>query len=268
MRWFSSSMLLRGPVVSAICAAAETGFDGVEVWRDQAVAHDDNPSRLRRALETTDMGVAVHASSYDVNLAAWNPGMRAASLAETVASVHLAADLGAELVVVHPGRRSSSQDDAETWWPHVLSTLEPLDDLAARLGVKVAVELMERRPLEVVMRPDDARRLVAHGFRATGLTVDLAHARTHADPVEFLRDLEGTPVDHVHLSDSDPTTVHLPLGEGSAWLAPALAELARLGYERIITVEGYQPERGRELLAANARALAQLRTSLPGAVHR
>lgn len=264
MKWYSSSMLLRGrSVESAIRAIAAAGYDGVEVWVDQATEHEEEPAHLRALAADAGLGVTVHASSYDLNLMAWNRGIRAESLRQTIASLEFASEMQAAVVVVHPGRTSSSRDRIDDQWSAMLSSLEPIDDAAHRLGLTVGLELMEKRPKEVVMLPDDARRIMEHGFRAIGITVDLAHAWSHYDPVRFLRDLHADWITHVHLSDGDSTTVHLPLGEGVIDLGALHAALVDTGYSKAVTIEGYADGRGSELIAANYRVIQGFRHGRP-----
>lgn len=259
MKWYSSSMLLRGHSVSdAMETIARAGFDGIEVWVDQANEHNETPARLRERAEQLGLGTSVHASSYDLNLAAWNQGIRMESQRQTVESVRFAAQLGAVVAVVHPGRRSSSRDRIEDYWPLVLESLEPIDEVAHELGVTVGLELMEKRPKEVFMLPDDARRVMQHGYRATRVTVDLAHSWSHYDPVQFLSDIDLSWVAHMHLSDSDPKTVHLPLGEGEVDLNALYRGLIDAGWHGIVNIEGYADGRGAELIEANRRFIQQL----------
>jgi sugar phosphate isomerase/epimerase len=259
MNWYSSSMLLRGHgVVDAIETVADAGYDGIEVWVDQALAHGERASLLAERARRRGLGTTVHASSYDINLTAWNPGIRAESQRQTEASVRFAAKLGATIVVVHPGSRSSSRDDVEEYWQKILASLEPVDRLAEQLGVTVALELMERRPKEVVMLPEDGARVMRHGYRATRLTVDLAHAWSHRDPVEFLQDIPLEWIAHVHLSDSNPKTIHMPLGEGEIDLPGVYRGLVDSGYDGVVTVEGYSEGRGPDLVGANWRVIQDL----------
>jgi sugar phosphate isomerase/epimerase len=266
MKWYSSSMLLRGRSVSdAIDAIAAARFDGVEVWVDQANEQGESAQEIRRRASQAGLATTVHASSYDLNLAAWNRGIRAESQRQTIESVRFAAEMGARVVVVHPGRRSSSRDRIEDYWPMILESLEPIDEAAAKAGVMVGLELMEKRPKEVVMLPEDARRVMAHGYRAIGITVDLAHSWSHYDPVQFLADVDMEWVVHIHLSDSNPTTVHLPLGEGQVDLHAVYRGLLEVGYGRAVNIEGYADGRGADLLESNRRHIDQL-SSAPGSV--
>jgi sugar phosphate isomerase/epimerase len=108
------------------------------------------------------------------------------------------------------------------------------------------------------MLPDDARRVMEHGYRATRITVDHAHSWSHYDPVRFLVDLDPSWVAHMHLSDSDPKTVHLPLGEGDVDLDALYRGLVASGYDGVINIEGYAEGRGSELIEANQRYIHQL----------
>ena len=132
-----------------------------------------------------------------------------------------------------------------------------LDNLAERLGVKIGIELMEMRPLEIFMLPGDAARLMNINFKQIGLTVDIAHMNTHMDPVKFLKALDPVWIKHAHLSDNAPSRVHLPLGDGDIDLSAVLDYLERI-YSGVVSIEGSIPGQGEVLIKRNMSYLNKL----------
>ncbi|MGI8793783.1 MAG: sugar phosphate isomerase/epimerase family protein [Acidimicrobiales bacterium] len=96
------------------------------------------------------------------------------------------------------------------------------------------------------------------GYRATRVTIDHAHSWSHYDRVQFLADLDLAWVAHMHLSDSNPNIVHLPLGNGDIDLGALYRGLVASGYGGVVTIEGYAEGRGAELIEANHRYIRQL----------
>ncbi|MBW3666046.1 MAG: sugar phosphate isomerase/epimerase, partial [Actinobacteria bacterium] len=87
---------------------------------------------------------------------------------------------------------------------------------------------------------------------------DLAHSYTNGDPVEFLRSMNFSYIGHIHLSDSKPGKVHVPLGEGEIDLFSLYEAIVELGYEGIVNIEGYEPGRGTDLIVSNKRVIDRL----------
>ncbi len=89
------------------------------------------------------------------------------------------------------------------------------------------------------MEPESIRRLVdAVGSPNLEVLLDLTHASTWGDPVEFM-DRVGK-FHHVHMSDLGIENTHAPLGMGRLDLDRVIVELARR-YKGIAIIEGYLP---------------------------
>jgi sugar phosphate isomerase/epimerase len=173
----------------------------------------------------------------DLNLCSRNPRVAQLSLAEQLRALELAWDLGIELVVVHPGRCSSSKDSPEEYWPPLLAALGKLASEAGKRGIIVAVENMEPRPKEFMVRPIDFARLFRE-IPGLKLCLDLAHAAAAGDEVldGFVAEL-GDQIRHVHISNVGEGRVHLPLNQGRSPITPAVARFIR-GFTGAITLEG------------------------------
>lgn len=244
-------------VSEALEGIARHGFDSAEVWIEHLSHSGESPGEIVQRAKELNLLLTAHATSYDLNTLSTNLGISEESRAQVEGSLQAAAELGARVLVVHPGRRSSTRDRKQDFWPALIAWAEQVDRLAEKLGVRVGMELMEKRPKEIFMLPEDARRFMEHGWSQTGLTIDTAHMNTHEDPLQFLRQLEPEWIAHVHLSDNNAERTHVPLGQGEIDL-PALLTALRAEYAGIVSLEGYVPGRGDEVLSQNMDYLRKI----------
>ena len=258
MQFGTSTMFFRErAVMEALEAIARAGYATAEVWIEHLWWSGETPSEIARQARSLDLGLTVQAASYDLNITSSNPGIRQESLRQINLSIAMAAEMEARVVVVHPGRLSSSRDRVEDFWGPLLDCTRQIDEWATQHGVPVGLELMERRPKQFFITPEDGARLMAHPWTNLKLTVDIAHLRTFGDPVALIERIDPAWIAHVHLSDSLPHQTHVPLGQGDMDLAGALSALAAR-YDGLVSLEGYVPGRGEEVVAANLAYLRRL----------
>ncbi|MFD1151723.1 sugar phosphate isomerase/epimerase family protein [Saccharothrix hoggarensis] len=220
------------PAGAAFEAAADLGYDGVEVmvWADP-VSQDVNA--LRRLAKSSGVPVlAVHAPCLLISQRVWSPDP-----AERLRrSVRAASDLGARTVVLHP----------PFLWQRKYA--DGFADLVASLedssGVAIAVENMfpVRRPLGrgrsvqvTAFRPSIDPTDVGH----RNYTLDLSHASAaHTDVMEMAKRM-GDGLTHVHLADGSglPKDEHLVPGRGNQPCAELLSHLSRTGFSGQVVLE-------------------------------
>jgi len=246
---------------SSICFALQTikecGFQAAEIWMEHLWKTDENVKEIKGLAETLDLPLSLHAASYDVNITSANPGIRRESLKQVRESLLVAADLGADPVVVHAGRLSSSRGDTEEYWKLLEEAFQILDELAAGVGVRVGVEAMEKRSKELFVSPADIRRMMSKEWKLVGLTVDLAHIQTVMEHEQFFSSIEGKWISHAHMSDFSRDVTHVPLGQGSLDIDRALRALSSQ-YRGTVVLEGFVRGRGREIVQANGDFLRRL----------
>lgn len=254
----ASTMFFREqPVASALQNIADIGYTAAEVWVEQMQWHGDHPAKVKQQADSLGLQLTVHATAYDLNPTSTNRGIALESRRQVEKSLAIAAELGALVVAVHPGRRTSSRDQNEEVWPHLLEWVAELDSSADHYGLSVGLELMEKRPKEIFMLPADAHQLMATTWKQLKLTIDVAHMNTVGEPLSFLEQIPSHWIGHVHLSDNDSHQTHLPLGAGRVPLAQVLTALARI-YAGVVNLEGYVPGQGTEVLTANLAYLERL----------
>ncbi len=236
-------------------AARDLGYDGVEVWAYQLLRDATDAVLLGEKARSRGLMLTLHALSWDLNPSSSLEPIRAASLEALHQSVDAAARLGAGLVVMHPGHTTAPHDSAEMYWPRLIGAVREIADDAAGHGIQVGVEHMEPRQGEYVITAADINYLVREVDRANvGAVVDIAHIPWGEDEKEFIAQIER--LVHVHLSDADEATLHLPLGQGARDLAGALRALH--GFRGTVTVEGFSIGAGLDLARWNKARFEEL----------
>ncbi|WP_035832726.1 sugar phosphate isomerase/epimerase family protein [Jonesia quinghaiensis] len=207
--------------------ASRLGYDGVEVmvW-SESVTQD--AVRLQNLSEHYNMPItSIHSPSLVVSQSVW--GVRPARKLER--SVHLAEQVGAKTVVVHPPFAWQSKY-AETFAEHVKA-------LSAATGITIAVENMypwrSKRKDYVAYLPH--WDLLTQHYDA--VTVDLSHAGTAGqNSLELVRKLGGT-VRHIHMADSTGSAKdeHLVPGVGDQPCLEVIEHLVNSHWHGDIAIE-------------------------------
>ncbi len=253
----STTVLREHPVSYALDRIAGAGYTAAEIWTWHLDQTGERPADLAHQANRLGLTLTVHAPTEGMNPISTDPMIAAQSRRRVREAVRTARILNARAIAVHPGRRVNDDDASESAWERLIPWVAELDEFAARLEVNVGLELMERLPHELFMRPKDAARLMQLPFEHVGLTVDLAHLNTHGDPLKLLSRLDPEWISHVHLSDNSPERVHLPLGQGILDVGVVLEAVARF-YRGVVSIEGSIPGQGETLLLNNMTFLRKL----------
>ena len=207
--------------------AARLGFDAVEVMVSiDPVSQDID--QVRHLSDYHEMPVcAVHAPCLLITQRVWG----AEPWGKLERSAEMAAEVGADVVVVHPPFRWQ-RDYARDF-------VDGIAALEERTGVAFAVENMypwraSRREMQVY----------APGWNPAeedyaNATLDLSHSATaRSDPLEIAEAL-GSRLRHVHMTDGSGSAKdeHLVPGRGSQPCAELLERLARQGFAGHIVLE-------------------------------
>lgn len=258
MRIGTSSSFFRDlSLETTIQNVSGVGYDSLEIWADHLHDQEEDPKSIRIEADRCGIGLTLHAPCYDLNPLSSNPGIRRESVNQLMEALELAADLEAELVVIHPGRFSSSRDTTEIFFPRLVDFSLLMSARATELGVRITLELMEKRSKEFFQTPADAARLMGHTDADFGLTVDIAHFHTLGNEVALIGEMKPEWIQHIHLSDSGPEFTHLPLGQGKVDIAGALAALPS-DFTGIINIEGSISGRGKETVLSNIHYLRKI----------
>ncbi|WP_417670400.1 sugar phosphate isomerase/epimerase family protein [Roseibium sp.] len=191
---------------------------------------------LRKALSDKKV-VSLNTSNIDLNVAAAFEEMRSATLDLNQGFLHMGADLGAEALILGPGKPNPLFPLAHHQLEgHFFSALDTLLPLADRLGVEIWVENMPFAFLP------DASGLMAslERYGRSDLKVCYDAANAHfigEDPVAGLREVASR-LALVHLSDTTRNVYrHDAVGDGDLDFSALPAALSAVGYKRRTMLE-------------------------------
>jgi sugar phosphate isomerase/epimerase len=242
-------------VMAALEKIAGAGFSVAEIWMEHLLATKEDAKDIYTAARSLGIELTLHATSYDINPISENRGIASESIRQAYLALELARDLEAHVLVMHPGRVSSTKGQIPLYRKRQYELLDALDQKAGEYGLQIALEVMEKRPKEILIYPEEVDDLMSQGYRNIGLTIDIAHASTVMDPVEFIDSIKEEWIHHIHISDGSAKHTHLPLGEGTLPLERVLSRLCEF-YEQAVVIEGYDPKRAEEITRANYHYLA------------
>ncbi|GAB4310488.1 MAG: sugar phosphate isomerase/epimerase [Candidatus Bipolaricaulota bacterium] len=154
--------------------AFELGFAGVEFlceppWHPAAWSGE-----LVRRVRATGGGFSLHAPVADVNLMSPHPAVRAVAEEEILATVRLAAGIGAGEVTFHIGYRPLAGIGADPPWGAARAALRRLHRAAEGLGVALCLENDPRLPGAYLWDLTKFREIL--GEVGLAGTLDLGHA--------------------------------------------------------------------------------------------
>ena len=216
----TSMMFWNYPVEAALPRIAEMGFDAVEIWAEHFWRDGQTPSSVVPILEAEGLRCTVHCPIMDLNITSPNTGIREESVRQNLEAIDLAHELGAELMIVHPGALFSRHDSLDDYWRWQIDAFEQFVAYGNRLGVRLAVENMDvQSKKEVVKTAQDIHRITEHFAPGElGFILDTTHLGTEELNLALIDQMDE--IAHVHISDaivmpSGRVRTHLPLGEGA-----------------------------------------------------
>ena len=208
-----------------------------------------------------NLSYSVHAPHYDLNIAGLNDRIRLESLRQSIEAVQFAAEIEAELVVLHPGKRTTIEAPDEVYLKRSIESIKEVCKEAEELGLRIGLENMDVKRVHFANKPEILLSILEGVNSANmGITFDVAHANTCMRPADFLRPIVDKVI-HVHLSDNlgpASPSFHMSLGAGSVNLAEVFGILMENGYEGLLIVEG----KGRESEEFIKRTLKEIRTAI------
>jgi len=219
--------------------AGAEGFEFVELLLDGPYARERIEGRaasMRATLEAEGIGVVAHLPFAADPGSPFTP-VREGVIAELVAGMDLAADLGSETVVFHP-----SSDAWDLGWSEVESrefvheALEELVPAANERGLEPCLENIVSSYYVAAAFPELLER-----YPAASMTFDTSHAllsgMDEATMASFCNE-HADRIGHLHLVDTrGDDDEHLPVGMGRIDFATVLEGLAAAGWSGTATLE-------------------------------
>jgi len=248
----STKILWETNLIDSLRLIKEKGYDGAEIWVNQIQRDIEDLSWFKKYLQQLELEITLHSPNNGINLSSTNNEIRRTSVKQIEESIELASKLGLKIITTHPGRKTSSRENLDRIWELQLDSFSQLVKTAEEYDVFLGIENMELRAKEMVIFPKDVNRLIS-GIQSkrVGITLDLAHIATieNLTVKEYISELQKKII-HVHLSDLNKNTTHLPLGWGRLNLSGMLSALQK-EYDKNVVIEGYVPGREIEVLENN-----------------
>ena len=217
---------------------AAMGFDGLEL-----PIFDPDEARFRKLGERLqDLGLArttITVCNPESDPIAADAGVRGAALEALQRAIDCSEASGARLLggplYAAIGQFSGSGPSSEEW-QRSIEVLRQAADYAARAGIDLALEFLNRFEIYLLNDTATTARFVAEVDRPNlGVHYDTFHAHIEEkDPASAIRAAAGSIV-HFHASESDRSTP----GLGQVRWADSLAALRSVGYGGWITIEAF-----------------------------
>lgn len=183
----------------------------------------------------------INMPNIDLNIAAANPDMRELSLGVLRQGIELAGVLGAEGVVIGPGKANPLMPmPREQLMEHFLQALSQLVPLAADAGTAVYVENMPFAFLPGIQELLAA--LASYGDDAVGVVYDIANGHFIKEDIHAALMASAHRLRVVHLSDTTQAVYrHDEVGLGTVDFASLPPVLSQIGFSRKPVLEIIAP---------------------------
>lgn len=220
---------------------AESGLNGLEFWietpyfwlsglPEEELAHciADHPELSP---------ITVHAPSLDLNPCSINPKVAEISVDYTIETIQLADRMGADVVTIHPGRRTAKRHPSAYDFRKFEEYMARLKEVAREMRVKVAIENLEPRANSLLYTADDTAEVLE---REPWLwfTLDMGHSMmiSFSETIKFI-DLCIDRMVNVHVSGiGENGRPHHPIRNDPNAIR-VIEELADRGYDGYLTLE-------------------------------
>lgn len=211
---------------------------------------------VRKLLDSLGLKlISINPTFVDLNMASPNKGLRKECVRQMKEQLELASDLGAETLVVVPGRchplvRAPFE---RIWAEWGRESLAECLKRAEQLGVTLALENV---PMFYMDRADILTRTVREfGSERLKVALDVANALMVEAVPEALSKVKGE-LALIHLSDTDRTPwSHLPVGKGCLDFGEIARELTAIRFDGISILEVIYPVDSDAAMATSAERL-------------
>ena len=205
--------------------AVQHGFHGLEFGTSELSPEKMDRAgrkRFRSLAEANGVALSIHFLHRDMAPASHDPVRRARHFYELNQTLELALDVGAEVVVVHPGpidcpgvdptqATESMRQESMKFLTQFLADITPK---AQNTGVVVTVENMHHVPGQVIQNYQELLGLVEPlNNPALQITLDMGHA-DRADGITEAFEVFSPFLRHIHVHDSNGKRDHLEIGLG------------------------------------------------------
>ncbi len=198
--------------------------------------------------------LTIHSPILDMNPCSINPEVARVSVEYAVRSVTIAEQLGADILTVHPGRRTAKRPPSSADFARFDHYVSALREAVKNNSLKIGMENMEPVVNSLLCTPE-RMRLLLDEEPWLFFTLDVAHAMAKSED-EVIRYIElcHDRLINVHISRFDRGKAHFPL-DRYASMEKVMASLKDHHYNRSLTLEIEDLNLDRSLTAEEKVAL-------------
>jgi 3-dehydroshikimate dehydratase len=228
-----ATVCLSGTLEDRLVAAAEAGFQGVEIFENDLIASLLLPAQVRSLSEDLGLTIELYQPFRDAEGA---PAERfAATLRRMRAKLDLMEPLGAPMILVCSSVAPDTIDDDEL----AVDQLRQLADLAHERGMRIAYEALAwgrhvstwEHSWELVRRADHP---------ALGLCLDSFHVLSRTDEYKEIASIPGDRIFFFQLADAPRLAMDVLQWSRHHRLFPFQGGLDLTGFTRTVLASGYQ----------------------------
>jgi len=226
------------PLEVTLARIKRLGYESIEISGEP----DQYPPQATRAL-LERYGIrcwgAVTLTLGERNLAAKDPAQRARSVQYMKSVVQMVADLRGQIVTIVPATVGKVTPDStpENEWAWVRDGLKEVYELAQRLGIRMAIEPLNRFETYFINRADQALAMADAVGPNCGVCLDAFHLNIEeADLLAAIR-LGGKRIHDFHVADNN----RLAPGQGALDWTAIVQTLGAVGYNGALTAEFVAP---------------------------
>lgn len=226
------------PIQATLERLGRCGYDGIEISAEPALYDTGEIARLLE-LHGLECWGGVTRMMGGRDLVHADPEVRRGGVLYVLDALRFVSDLGGEILTVTPSAVGKSEPMAppEIEWGWCVEALRECQQRATELGVRLAIEPLNRFETHFVNRCDQALALAEEVGGDCGVCLDLFHMNIEEASWRDAIALTRARIADVHVADNN----RRPPGEGSFEWLEVLRELAAAGYDSYLTLEFVVP---------------------------
>lgn len=178
----------------------------------------------------------VHSPVLDLNPCSVNPDIAEVSIQSTEKAIEMSEAIGAQIITIHPGRRTAKRKPGERDFQRLENYLKRIKTAQDKKNIMVAIENMQPKINSLLSTPESLSKLLEEN-NWLYFTLDIAHALKASEKDSFRYiDLLFDRIINVHVSGANQNKTHtLPHSDEN--VKKILTYLSDCGYNRHLTLE-------------------------------
>lgn len=226
------------PLETTLSRIKRLGYEGIEISGEPS-QYPVGPTRALLKQYGIRCWGAVTLTLGERNLAAKDPAQRAKSVDYVKSVVHMVSELDGEIITIVPATVGKVVPDStpENEWAWVRDGLKDVYLLAERLGIRMAIEPLNRFETYFINRADQALAMADAVGPRCGVCLDAFHM--NIEEMDFLGAIRqaGKRIYDFHVADNN----RLAAGLGALNWTAIVQSLKGVGYDGALTAEFVAP---------------------------